>query len=503
LSGRVRKGLGESIARISKANSPLPEATTSSLQALELYSRSENLANSGNYKDAAVLCQEAVSLDSEFVLAISRLAYSYRKIGQDSLAAVMHNRILPLIHRVSERERLDIFVNYYGPSFEIDFQKARESAVKLTLMYPHDADAFQYLGHLSMFAGDTKSALEANARAVSLDQGEEQTCFHNSAYALELANRSEEALDWFRKAKTLRPDYLSIDMNTALTYWSIGQIDSADTALVRAFGAATGHQRNQIRVLMISLDYFRGNLSAARALCREGLRECAILKRPWDEGYFHLLLGEIASAEGNMGEYRSQMSQAAGMSASPYADLALVGWSYARNGLQRDAERILTRIDAMRSYDPWFIRYRPGYRDLIRGEILLRNGDYAKSRVEFRNIEKVLSGDIIYCLGQLGLADCANRSSDANAPAFYDSLQSLRGETFLGSLFSVRRSGFWTRWLWPDAEFEVGKIYASRNQNTQAVEHLNRGLQFLKNADSGDRRASSARSLLVKITGGK
>ncbi len=104
----------------------------------------------GKYRESIMLKERAIAIDSQFVMAISDVSYDYRKIGNDSLAASYHQRILPLIHRVTDRERLEILSLYYGPSFELDFQKARECLDELTVKYPNDAYAFATLGHFAI-----------------------------------------------------------------------------------------------------------------------------------------------------------------------------------------------------------------------------------------------------------------------------------------------------------------------------------------------------------------
>jgi serine/threonine protein kinase/tetratricopeptide (TPR) repeat protein len=502
LSGRVRHALGESISQISKANSPLPEATTSSLKALELFSRADLLTNEGRYPESALLDQEAVTIDSQFVLAINELAYDYRKIGEDSLAAEYHKRILPLIGRVTERERLEILATYYGPSFEFDFQKAKEQVLKLTTMYPNDAAPFALLGHLSMFAGDSRGALEANARAVALLPELDKNCSNNSGYALALDGRPSEAMIFFRKAKMLRPGFAAVDMNIALTHWMEEDFDSSETVLRGALTATEGLERNQIRVILSSLYYFQGRLSSARQICLDGIGECRSMRRRGDEADFQLLLGQMAGQEGNTRELRVRLNNASALSASPFPDLPLIARTYARYGMRKDAEHILERIVGQKSFDPKFTRFRQNFMDLLRGELLLAAGHPEAARGCFEEVPKIQASDPIYFLAREGIAECASAVSDSNTPALFESVLSRRGEVMLGTFSSVRRSGFWTRWLWPDAEFRLGEFYASRHQPARAIEHIGRCVRCWKNADPLDRVASRAKALLVKYSGG-
>jgi tetratricopeptide (TPR) repeat protein len=407
-----------------------------------------------------------------------------------------------LIHRVTERERLEILATYYGPSFELDFPKAREQIQQLTVLYPNDADPFVMLGHLSMFAGETSAALEANARAVALSPECDTLCSYNSGYALALAGKPAEAMVFLRRAQSLRPGYVGVDMSVASTLWMSGDLDSSGALLSRSLVTAEMQQRNQIRVVLSSLDYFTGHLSSSRKLCLDGVRECRALGIPGDEAYFHYLLGEIAAVEGKTKEFRAQMENATALSISPCYDLALVGMSYGREGMRLDAERILARLQSVTIRDPWFLKYRPAFLDLIQGEIMMSEGEYEKARRHFEAVAKVRAGDPYYQLAQLGIANCAGRASDRTAVGLFESILSARGEVMMASLSSVRRTGLWTRWLWPDTEFELGRVFASRHQVPQAVAHINAALGYWNTAEASDHRAARARALLMQLTKG-
>jgi serine/threonine protein kinase/tetratricopeptide (TPR) repeat protein len=497
----LRESLGESLAQISSANYPLAQVTTASLEALELYSRSERLASEGKYGESGLLLEKAVAIDSQFVMAISDLAYAYRKTGKDSLASVMHYRILPLIHRATERERLEILAAYYGPSFELDFRKAYEQLQQVTVKYPANALAFATLGHLAMYAGDTKGALAANAQAVALTPAYDRTCYNNSAFALALDGEGEEALSWFRRAKALRPDYVAIDNYMAQTFWILDEFDSAQAILRRTTATPDLYSRHKGRVICASLDLARGELRAARGMAQAGVEECRAEGKPEDEAYFHLLLGEIAAAGGEMREYRAQLYEGIALAGSPYFDLALAGISFARRGFVREAEEILGRIGSARSFDPYFIRHRGSFLGLIRGQIDLAAGRGGEARRHFEGVGRIKAGDPFYLLALRGAADCAALASDTSAPRLYLSLLSRKGEMVMGNLSSIRHGGAWTRWLWADVYLDLGKLHAARGRRELALAALERCQEYWRDADPADLRAAEARSLLQRTRG--
>jgi tetratricopeptide (TPR) repeat protein/TolB-like protein len=499
LCGNVRERLGESITQISAGRLPLDQVTTPSLEALELYSRGDVFEAQGKYREAVMLKERAIAIDSQFVMAISDVSYGYRKIGNDSLAASYHQRILPLIHRVTDRERLEILSLYYGPAFELDFQKARECLDELTVKYPNDAYAFATLGHLAMAAGDTKTALEANEKAVAMYPEYAKTCYNNSGYALALAGRPDEALGWFRKAKALRPDYYAIDLFSGMAYWMKERNDSAEVMVRSALQIADPSQRYQLHGVLSLLYSFQGHFATARAECLAGLAECRRMKRPSDEAYFHYLLGELSALEGRMGEYRTEMRLAASQSTSPYFELVLVGWSYARHRMSAKALTIVERVERMASYDPIFIKRRPSYLELLRGEIAFAQGTYRDARGHFEAVEGIRSGDPILSIARRRVADCAAMTADSSAPALYEAVLNSRGQVVFGYLSPTRQTGPWTRSLWPETHVQLARWYFSQGRDSLAGEHVAAALRSLSGADPADRLAAEARELKSRL----
>jgi hypothetical protein len=73
LSGRLRERIGESLKTI-RANEPLDQVTTSSLEALRLYTEGARASDAGESSKAVSLLKQAVALDSGFAMAWRKLA---------------------------------------------------------------------------------------------------------------------------------------------------------------------------------------------------------------------------------------------------------------------------------------------------------------------------------------------------------------------------------------------------------------------------------------------
>src|SRR5207244_503621 len=84
----LRKQLGESLADLQRYNAPIEQATTSSLDALNVYSKGLEQIYGGDYKAALPLFKHAVELDPNFVEAYVWLSWTYANFGDFGQAAV-------------------------------------------------------------------------------------------------------------------------------------------------------------------------------------------------------------------------------------------------------------------------------------------------------------------------------------------------------------------------------------------------------------------------------
>jgi serine/threonine protein kinase/tetratricopeptide (TPR) repeat protein len=504
LSKDIREHLGESLDQISATAKPLEGATTSSLQALEFHTRAMALESQGKYKDASLLEERAIAIDSSFTMAISELSYILRKLGNDSAAVSYHRRVLPLIGRVTDRERCLILTIYYGPSFELDFPRAFESIQQLVVRYPNDAEGFSILGWLKMYDGNTPAAIEALKRSLALDSiSYAASIFDNWGFALALSGDGVGGQQYYRRSKNIRPTYYTTDGYTAQAQWMAGELDSAERTLAAVVSVADVGQKLTSYMQLASLCQFQGRLRDARNQCVEAIALCRSERRPREEAYFHYLLGELASESSNWSAYLNQMKQAEELCRSPYFELPLIGASYGRNGRSADARRTLLRIETARSADPYFLKRQKDYLHLVSGEMKLRGHSPSGAINEFRDIARVHGGDPIFLLAQWGIARATEMKGDTAALGLYRNLLGRRGETVVAFVRSIRNAGFWTRQMWPDVDLALGRYFFRTKDFGAAEEHLRRCAQYWRNADSEDPRAREAATMLIQLTKGR
>ena len=104
-TSELRKKLGESLSTIQKFDTPLEQATTSSLEALKAYTLSRKTMNEKSEVAAIPLMKHAIELDPNFAMAYATLGIMYSNIGEASLASQYSQKAYDLRDRVSEREK--------------------------------------------------------------------------------------------------------------------------------------------------------------------------------------------------------------------------------------------------------------------------------------------------------------------------------------------------------------------------------------------------------------
>jgi tetratricopeptide (TPR) repeat protein len=111
IARRFRTRAGESLVTVQK-HAPLPETTTSSIEALKAYSAGGRAVLSSGNSAGIAFYRRAVELDPRFAMAHARLGLSYSGLGESELSAESTRKAWLLRDRVSDRERFYIDFTY-------------------------------------------------------------------------------------------------------------------------------------------------------------------------------------------------------------------------------------------------------------------------------------------------------------------------------------------------------------------------------------------------------
>ena len=201
IASHFRNRVGESLTTIQEHNTPLVEATTPSLEALEAYSAGWKLHTSSGAMSAMPLFKRAVEIDPNFALAHSTLGREYADLDESDLSTESATKAWQLRDHTSDRERFLITANYEGLATG-NLEKARQNDEAWAQTYPREP-----IPH-SMLAG----------------------------YPAKAAGRYEQAIVEARKAIELDPDFAIGYYNLGVNHVYLNRLEEGENALRRAAG---------------------------------------------------------------------------------------------------------------------------------------------------------------------------------------------------------------------------------------------------------------------------
>jgi serine/threonine protein kinase/Flp pilus assembly protein TadD len=187
----VREKLGESLATLERFDVPLERATTSSIEALKAFTTGVRLHNSGQWQQAILHFERAVSLDPEFAVAYAQTSTSYFNLRDNANSRTFAARAYELRDRVSERERFYIEARYHD-SASGDYDQSVKVYELWSQVYPRDFVPWNNLGVIRAELGDYKSSLESYSQEKRLQPGN-ALVYGNTAYVLDSLGRLAEA----------------------------------------------------------------------------------------------------------------------------------------------------------------------------------------------------------------------------------------------------------------------------------------------------------------------
>ena len=200
----LRGKLGESLASIQKFDTPVTDATTSSLEALKAYAAADEMRNGGGEAESMPLFQRAIELDPNFAMAYARLAAVYSNLGEEDRSVEVAKKAFDLRERVSEREGFYIAGHYYSATG--DLEKERETLELAAKAYPNDSTAFGNLAVLAdAYYGQFDKALQMANECKRLEPVAPFGYVH-AAISYMAMNRLEEARAVLQQSVDMKAD---------------------------------------------------------------------------------------------------------------------------------------------------------------------------------------------------------------------------------------------------------------------------------------------------------
>ncbi len=264
VASEMRKRLGESLGTVQKYNTPLAQATTSSLEALQSYTFGlETVSHSGNFSASLPFFRRATELDPNFAMAYWSMSDAYNTVGETALSAEYIQKAFALRGGVSEQERLLIEGDYHC-FVTGDLVKARHSFELIARIYPRNDYAHNLLAWFSNMLGQYDAGLQEYREALRLAPFK-SFLYRYVALTDLLLNRVEDAA---ATAKDARAKGFESGLGPVLYGIAFYQNDSAE--MERQVASSAGKPGEEDLLLALEADtaaYF-GHLGRAREFSR-------------------------------------------------------------------------------------------------------------------------------------------------------------------------------------------------------------------------------------------
>ena len=190
-ASNLRQKLGESIGSVQKFATPLEQATTSSLEALQAFTLGQAEHSNLNDEKAVPHLKRAIELDPNFAMAYATLGVVNGNLSQTSQQLQNLSKAFELKDRASEREKLYISAHYYSEvTREVDKALAIYEQWKLT--YPRDSVPWDNLALGYEATGHPEKSLANASEALRLNP-KDRFAYANVADAYENLGRFDEA----------------------------------------------------------------------------------------------------------------------------------------------------------------------------------------------------------------------------------------------------------------------------------------------------------------------
>ena len=453
---KLRQKLGESLSTVQKFDSPLEQATTPSLEALQAYSLGwKTQWVRGDSAAAVPFFQRAIQLDPNFAMAYASLGTSYWVVAETSLGAENMKKAYALRERVSIREKFYI-ESHYHDFVTGDMEKTRQACELWTQTYPRDdvpkivlGVVYSKLGQYDKLLAENREALGLYASAVN---------YANLADSYLYLNRLDEARATAAEAQAKKLD--SPYLRFLLYQLAFLQNNAAGMAQQVTWASGKSGWEDVLAAEEADSAAYSGQLGTARKLSRRAVASAERAEEKETAAGYEADAALREALFGNAAEARQRTAAALrlsrGRDVQYGAALALA--------LAGDAAQAETLADDMakRFTEDTLVQFN--YLPTIHAQVTLIRKDHSKAI------------DILQRAASYELGTPADRVSPALYPVY------VRGEAYLAA-----RQG-------SESAAEFQKILDHRgivlNEPIGALAHLGLGRAYAMQGDTAKARAA-------------
>ena len=366
-AARLRVKLGEPAGSLARFNQPLEKALSSSLEALQASTQGQKLALAGDAKGALKLFQRAVELDSSLAVTYGRMGAVYLFLGNTELSASSYTRAYQLRDRLTEKNRLNTEIDYYG-RVTGDWEKEYSSVLRLLEIFPRDVSAHSNLRAAFVYRGQPDRAADEAAEIARLHPSSAYY-FGSAIQSIRFASRFNEAKSWLARAAALKLDNSLIRRERLIVAFATGDQDNVEKMLKEE---VRGSYREDFLHEHSLTEIQQGRFHSAERLRLQALGPAS--KTSNDDWW--VVLSALEDAEAGKDVQARRYESEAARSKLDRNNRVALALALARSGRTEEAGQLADQISAERPEDTLVQYY---FIPTIQAAIKLRQHDPAAS----------------------------------------------------------------------------------------------------------------------------
>jgi DNA-binding winged helix-turn-helix (wHTH) protein/tetratricopeptide (TPR) repeat protein len=382
----LRSKLGESLTSVEKYATPLQEATTPSLDALKAYSLGVKAGYAKGFTAALPFFKRAVELDPNFAMAYVYMSGIYFALNEGGRGAEYARKAHELREKVSERERFEIAGNYYMNATG-ELEKAAQVYELWQQTYQNNFGPYGQLGFISADLGNWEEALEEFREAQHLEPNFAGN-YNNLGIAYTTLNRLDEAEAVYKQAEERK---LESELLFQSRYW-LAFLKGDTTQMMQLVSAAMGKSGTEDLLLATQADTegWYGKLRNAQELTRRAM-DSANHNDAKESAATYQAAAALREVEwGNWQQARAEANAAVKL--APNRDVrAMAALALARAGDTPGAEKLATELDKTFPLDTLVQRY---WLPTIRAAVALQRKDPNRAIELLKSASTVELGEI-------------------------------------------------------------------------------------------------------------
>ena len=333
----MRGKLGESVTSIQKYGTPIEQASTPSLEALQAYSLGLKSQETEGEAAAVPFYKRAVDLDPNFAMAFVRLGVAYSNLNEQRLSAENMTRAYALRDRTSEKERLYITAHYYA-EVEGNLPKAIEAYTVFKQTYPREDAPYDNLCVIYSYIGKYEQALVEAKEALRLNPSDAPMYANYVLFYLSL-ERFDKAKSMLKEAQAHKVEHEYLAYYFYILAFLTGDHGEMNHQLVAAAGKP--YWEDQLLAAQSETEAFEGRLAKSREYTDRSMKAAA-LDGGKDRAKTWQLYGALHDAE--VGESRRALVEAAAaLSGTSGKDAQILGALALARGGNVERSRVLVQ----------------------------------------------------------------------------------------------------------------------------------------------------------------